>query len=407
MAQTEQSSALLAGRGRRKSGKAARNRLVGIFVPLLLLAYVAFAYFIVVTQYSYQYLYLENHASAHPTLTSLWFILIHILLLATFVHYIKVFRGPSSPSLPQDPPESIQRKRIIFESDQDGNPLRCWRDNCKGRWKPPRTRHCGTCGTCRPGFDHHCVWFNADVTAPDTIQSFLLTCFLAPILLIAALAPLWPICWKHATLIWASARSNPAVHRLWWRAWLYPKHAAPVMQTDSDWLARPTIGTILLFFCGAAISLVCIGLLSTTLALLAKADLTVDVARRRTSARLSQNNPTPRDQSSSPPTSTIHHPLGVNFFWVPLPHAHSAGQRIDDDDGTAVSAGVVIPCHPDEQPYSAENWKQNLRIMLGLSPFDRLDRMTSWPISKSWVSTLQERAVNIASQQQASQSTSP
>ncbi|KAE8231180.1 hypothetical protein CF326_g3807 [Tilletia indica] len=395
-----------------KSKSASLNRSIGILIPLLLLLYIAFAYFIVVTQYSYHYLYLENNASSHPIVFGLWFVFIHTLLLNTLINYLRVFQGAAPPSLPHDPPPAVQRKRIIFECDQDGNPLRCWRDACNGRWKPPRTRHCGTCKVCRPGFDHHCVWFNADITAPDTIRAFLLTTFLAPTLIIFALAPISPICLKHILLIWESARTHPAVHKLWWQygwwtwlggpwthygwgfiigAWLYPKHSAPVMQTDSSWLARPNLGIVLLFFCGAAISLVCIGLLGTTLVALAKADLTVDNARRKTSARISSRNPIISPTSTE--STTLLLPLGTNFFWVPS----QTGQEASDDSES--TSGSVVACHPDEQPYSRQEWGQNLRMMLALPPFDRIDRLTSWPISTAWRARLQERATtNLSSQ---------
>lgn len=47
---------------------------------------------------------------------------------------------------------------VPHESGPEGQMDFCRKGRCNGRWKPPGTHHCSTCGTCRMGFDHHCPW---------------------------------------------------------------------------------------------------------------------------------------------------------------------------------------------------------------------------------------------------------
>lgn len=47
---------------------------------------------------------------------------------------------------------------VPHESGPEGQMEFCRKGRCNGRWKPPGTHHCSTCGTCRMGFDHHCPW---------------------------------------------------------------------------------------------------------------------------------------------------------------------------------------------------------------------------------------------------------
>ncbi len=65
-------------------------------------------------------------------------------------------RGRESSLLPTTDAKS--EPPLILQCDENGELLRCHRDQCGGRWKPPRARHCGDCKTCRVGFDHHCPW---------------------------------------------------------------------------------------------------------------------------------------------------------------------------------------------------------------------------------------------------------
>ncbi|KAK0567140.1 hypothetical protein OC844_000385 [Tilletia horrida] len=362
---------------------------------------------------THRYLYFDGTATtgSRRALAAVWAIFIHTLLVATFVQYIRVYRGPQSSvrTLPTDPPPAIQQQRIIYECDEKGDPLRCWRDQCNGRWKPPSWMH--------PSYaaQNAALWhlqnFNACVVAPDTIQPFLLTTVLASLLLASALAPIAPIAWKHLRLLWTFAKASPAVYQLWWRhswtwvggpwtrygwaliiaSWIYPKDAAPAYPTSATWISKPNLGPVFLIFWGASISAVCLGLFSVTVANLLRADLTIDTERRKLSARAQQHSTTSTHPSAGT-TSTSLLPLGTNFFWVPLP-SPSTDTRPDSHAG---AHGSVVSCAPEEQPYASTDRSWNLRVMLGLAPFEVHDRFTSWPMTKAWREELERRAHAIA-----------
>ncbi|KAL9941131.1 hypothetical protein V8E36_000619 [Tilletia maclaganii] len=373
------------------------NALLGIVVPSLLLVYAAFAYHIVVVEYAFRHLHISARTFVQDTKSSSWISLAHILLLWVATQYSRVSRPPP-PLRHFDPPLPIQHKQVIFESDEKGEPLRCYRDDCNGRWKPPRTRHCGTCRTCRPGFDHHCVWFNADISAPYNIRPFLLTTLYAMLLLVHALRPIAPIAWRHACLIWSWASTSPTIHRLWWQhrwnwiggpwtrygwgfilgAWLYPSHEPSAIESDSAWLARPNLGLVLLIFFAACIGAICLGLLLSTLLALSRGDLTIDTARRKLASRARASAPTQLH------TEPGYLPLGTSFFWVPLKEKKE-------------NQGVVVACPPHEQPYAVPGSRfQNLKMMLAMAPFDRHDWLSSWPMSGEWKEELYRRAAAIA-----------
>lgn len=58
------------------------------------------------------------------------------------------------------PPKELQPQLIKLDDDHTHHTLivRCTKDQCQGRWKPARARHCSECGRCRVGFDHHCMF---------------------------------------------------------------------------------------------------------------------------------------------------------------------------------------------------------------------------------------------------------
>lgn len=62
---------------------------------------------------------------------------------------------------------TVSLQHVAHATNAHGEPQRCWRDQCRGHWKPPRMRHCGVCGECRFFFDHHCIWVRNDVS--DTL----------------------------------------------------------------------------------------------------------------------------------------------------------------------------------------------------------------------------------------------
>lgn len=139
--------------------------------------------------------------TAFLTITDIQIAVLHVILAIVALSYLHVFLaktvapqcgtsvrwslGARIPAVPREPPLQVLTKSIIFECDASGEPLRCFRDGCDGRWKAPRCatgrgvpalsrakisqanlsrtlldrmRHCGDCRTCRAGFDHHCPW---------------------------------------------------------------------------------------------------------------------------------------------------------------------------------------------------------------------------------------------------------
>lgn len=190
---------------------------------------------------------------------------LHIYLSYSSAHpssFLSQRLGARRPHLPRDPPPGWQER--MFECDAMGQPARCWRDACAGRWKAPRTRHCGDCGTCRAGLDHHCPWvsallsvppkdvlaplaksnhpdlgpllppstptslhvptldapltqFDADVQVPLTSPSFLHFLALVPVLYLFVFFPIFGVAWTHARAIWLWACDERNVDsRAWW-----------------------------------------------------------------------------------------------------------------------------------------------------------------------------------------------
>ena len=81
-----------------------------------------------------------------------------ILFPCLIVVYLQTCSGRSTHSVPNyiaPEPQSITEP---YECRSAASLIFCVKDNCKMRWKPPRTHHCSTCGVCRVGFDHHCPW---------------------------------------------------------------------------------------------------------------------------------------------------------------------------------------------------------------------------------------------------------
>jgi palmitoyltransferase len=92
---------------------------------------------------------------------------------------------------------------------------RCYRDECAGRWKPPRTRHCSICRTCRSGFDHHCAIFANCLTAPY-IPSFLSLLLCTPPTVGLLISPLVLPLLRRTREAWAIACVDEGIRARWW-----------------------------------------------------------------------------------------------------------------------------------------------------------------------------------------------
>lgn len=222
------------------------NRVLGRIVPLVLLVYLTYAYDLVVHRYGIRYLSLQQK---RPLVSIIWLVPTHGLLLFSLRCYFSVFfahiaadhdgsslRNLLGATLPAPEEARQQQEQHIAQTissllrgnqsdvrispcQSDGSSLRCYRDSCGGRIKPFRTRHCGDCGTCRVGFDHHCAWFDNDVASPATLRPFIGFLLSIPPLYTLGLAPLIPSAWSVVKRIHAYSSSNPGIQSVWWARW--------------------------------------------------------------------------------------------------------------------------------------------------------------------------------------------
>ncbi|KDN41598.1 hypothetical protein K437DRAFT_171766 [Tilletiaria anomala UBC 951] len=318
---------------------------------------------------------------------------------------------------------------MLHQCALDGSLMRCWRDGCKGRWKPARTRHCGDCRTCRIGFDHHCPWFDADVIAQHTMPSFLLFLLLAALLLILALAPLVHGAYADFNVLLHVAWAHPHMHTRWWqRRWTW--YGGPTLRYGGALVvaarllreeAYPSRGrgeraaslhAPVTLSIAALLTAVALGLLTTTLHMTTRGDLSVDVMRQRAhSAVVSQQRRKGEKaralaaaavpQTSSSTASNLSPTM---YFWVPLhllsDGAAGAGTRqqphLDVPRTIREAGGIVVSTTADGgdeeavRPYDWGFWR-NLQLILE-KPARQKDAM-QWPISPAARQALVARAV--------------
>lgn len=302
------------------------NRVLGRIVPVILLVYVGYAYNFVVTRYAFRYLYIQQQRRWLPIL---WLGPAHGLFFWSLRTYLRVFfaqggsradrrgmvpwlRARLGATFPS--PDEVQRQdekditdalrtltkdsrlsEVRIEPCQsDGQPIRCWRDSCNGRIKAFRTRHCGDCGTCRVGFDHHCAWFDNDVTAPATLRPFIGFLLSIPPLLLLGLGPLVPTAWRTLKQIHTFAYNDAGLKGVWWSHW-YSWIGGPAFR----WMVGFALGASrwskdtpnrlphesprgpILIALGAMFAFVAIALATSSLTHLRHAKLTIDVERSK------------------------------------------------------------------------------------------------------------------------------
>ncbi|CDU26130.1 uncharacterized protein SPSC_06297 [Sporisorium scitamineum] len=250
------------------------NRVLGRIVPIILLIYIAYTYDLVVIRYAFR----DLHGEQERTLTAiLWLLPTHSLFLWSLRAYLRVFfahdRLPASGATNYSGVISWLRARLgatFSDSDRaqhedeqhiaqsvltllkasscsdvrvklcqpDGQPLRCWRDSCNGNLKAFRTRHCGDCGVCRVGFDHHCAWFDNDVTAAATLRPFIGFLISIPPLYLLGLGPLFPTAWRMLRRIQSFTSNDPGIRAAWWSKW-YSWIGGPAFR----WMVGFALGT--------------------------------------------------------------------------------------------------------------------------------------------------------------------
>ncbi|CBQ72594.1 conserved hypothetical protein [Sporisorium reilianum SRZ2] len=317
-------------------GSAARkrirlNRVLGRIVPIILLVYIAYAYDLVVIRYAYRFLHVEQKRTLVPIL---WLLPTHALFVWSLRAYLRVFFAHDAPptsgaadragvlarlrarlgatfpdpdqAQQQDEQRIAQAARALLQASgrysdvrielcqPDGEPQRCWRDSCNGRLKMLRTRHCGDCGTCRVGFDHHCAWFDNDVSAAATLRPFVAFLLSIPPLYTLALAPLFSSAWRVLVRIHSFASSDAGISGVWWSQW-YSWLGGPAFRWmvgfglgASRW-SRATPATMphesprapVIVALGAVFTFVASALATSSLTHLRHAKLTVDVERAK------------------------------------------------------------------------------------------------------------------------------
>lgn len=271
-------------------------------------------------------------------------------------------------------------RSIIHEVDATGQPFRCWRDKCNGHWKAPRMRHCGICGECRFFFDHHCLWFDNDVVAPETMGSFLLLTVILPVLFFCVSIPITQLAFLHVKLLWQLGHNTPAIfhgfYQKWW-SWCF----GPVLRTliglylasgyvaesypdgfmfSSD-LPRPTLRLPSSLLLGTSFGLIALGLAGTTLTQLSKNVFSVEIQRERSLRKLVKSGK--KDKATLEKILQLQSP---SYFWVPKKNGI-----------VKLPSGMV--------PYD-HGWRTNLAMHFGFytqNPFTVSDQVYQYLVNET------------------------
>lgn len=261
---------------------------------------------------------------------------------------------------------------LVYACDPQGTPERCWRDRCRGHWKPPKMRHCRLCGECRFFFDHHCPWFNNDIVAPTTLLPFLVLTGVTPVLVLLACRQLVYCTWIHVRTLWHLGHEVPILNDWFWTnrwTWVlgpvcrplvglflasFHVEASPYGNGDifstSD--PRPTFRLPLALLLACILSIITASLCLSTMRQLWYGNFTVDTERARSLAKLQKRvGLSPglqlKKRSLKPP----------EYFWVP-----------QKQSVVHVSPDLSAHMYNDDR-----SWMSNIRRYLGLSssnPFE-------------------------------------
>lgn len=173
-----------------------------------------------------------------------YFACFNIFITTLVTLFLIVWLGPADHSAPSiQPPQAILSRSVPYEcTDYSGSLAYCWQDDCRGRWLPPRTRHCKDCRKCRVDFDHCCVFFGTCVAEGNLFffVAFLLT--VAPTVAIG----LWevvPVALHHRQLAMEQLWLSDTLYANWWNRW-YSWIGGPIYRWGAGllyciWLYEP------------------------------------------------------------------------------------------------------------------------------------------------------------------------
>lgn len=236
------------------------------------------------------------------------------------------------PTASYTPSEDDAISSLVYACDPQGTPERCWRDHCRGHWKPPKMRHCRLCGECRFFFDHHCPWFNNDIVAPTTLVPFLVFTGVTPVLVLLACRQLVYCSWIHVRTLWYLGHEVPNLNDWFWNnrwTWILGPVCRPLVglflasfhvETSSygngDMFStidpRPTFRLPLALLLACILSIITASLCSSTMRQLWHGNFTVDTERARSLAKLRKR------VGLSPELQLKRRSLEPpEYFWVP------------------------------------------------------------------------------------------
>jgi len=148
---------------------------------------------------------------------------VYIIFSAIFIPFVSwthlyLSSGRKTHSSPQHlaPPRRIIDKP--YESRSDGSLNFCDKGECGGRWKPPGTHHCSTCGVCRLDFDHHCPWL-ANCVSSSRMKAFLLLLYTTPVVVPICVYPVGYKLFQHVTNAISASQADEWAWQFWWDRW--------------------------------------------------------------------------------------------------------------------------------------------------------------------------------------------
>lgn len=382
------------------------NMLLGWIVPGLMISFITFGSRIVFNDlcpFIIHFLEMKLLGRIYQATFTIAFTLTVALYLWIF------FQPRTHSSPPRQVPEAIKQKLIVYEtSDPSGTPSICI--ICHGRLRPLRSRHCLDCGTCKTGFDHHCVWFAQCITSTTTLKPFIQILALAPMVILLGALPAMPIVrWQLKEVVrltWSDGPSGEFLRTIWWSKWwgwaggpgwryagglglgywhyhwiqsqYEPGSQADLRERNMVFkdLRQPTLSLLILLAFAVLVCLVALAMLMTIIRdTVFRGRNTIDIERSR------------RWKSRGDHPSTSWDPRVK--LWIP--------------DGSGEGEGKVVRLDPEEDVFNngpIQNWRDfmGVRVWEWFVPWTTSHSSDTpgcegveWRISPEWMSKLRAR----------------